>query len=478
MRWNAPLLVIALACIAGCGAPARHAAPDAGHTAVPITAAAAVSQATARIIGSTDPDRISALAAHDGDIWIAADGYILRSDDFGAHWRRLARIADGVASLSVSSASEGWAATPGGLLRTRDGGASWNATAPIDSILRVRFVDATEGWILTAGGAMRRTADGGATWTALPNPCGPAAGRIPATRTFFSFVTADTGWTLCPELASEGFEAKDLYRTTDGGATWRLYSYVHWGSGPPSAHPLPGSYVSDLFFLDERHGWMTGHWGGIEETDDGAATWHPHPTAPEVPGDAIAFASPSRGVALRCCYSNASVDVTSDAGRAWTTVYALRLDAPALPSPVPGRDVPLIIGGRTTTWSALLPDDRVYAAVVRPDIVLAVTTPCHPLALSMPEKPAGPALAGQLQCEASRLLASLDGGRTWTAYTAPHATPADLFQRNGVIELSTGDALYAVEEVERRGAVSCPRSSRTADGRHPPPPPQSRIVPA
>ncbi|HEX5502960.1 MAG TPA: YCF48-related protein [Thermomicrobiales bacterium] len=283
-----------------------------------------------------DTDRSAAVAFADANHgWLAAGATILATTDGGRHWARQYAAADRVASLSFISARRGWAATAGGLLATADGGATWRdvalgATAPVT---RVAFADAGHGWVAVRDAPrdgqphtdrLLRTTDGGATWRPVTDPCPPYSDRDP-----FSFTGPDTGWLICGTYTTMRRAEKWLYRTGDGGEHWALVAAITFNAAPPVPRTLPPEgAVTDLDFLDDRHGWLTTT-EGLAATTDGGQTWR------DVRADlplgqpigwmqSVRFLSPQRGYLLFAGYLLA----TRDGGATWANLDP----APLLPT--------------------------------------------------------------------------------------------------------------------------------------------------
>jgi photosystem II stability/assembly factor-like uncharacterized protein len=92
------------------------------------------------------------------------------------------------------------------------------------------------------------------------------------------FIDRLHGW-IFPWLGEGGNnEARQLWRTVDGGRTWKLVA----SPGDSEGVPLSCS-KSGLAFVDESAGWMTGYCPGpffLYETTDGGATWIPRRSLP------------------------------------------------------------------------------------------------------------------------------------------------------------------------------------------------------
>ena len=102
------------------------------------------------------------------------------------------------------------------------GVAAASATAKPVEVMSVSFVSPRVGWLLGERGErasrvlMRETVDGGRTWAAVPAPAAPAADMFqssspPDAVGSILFTSRRDGWAFGPAL----------WRTTDGGATWR-----------------------------------------------------------------------------------------------------------------------------------------------------------------------------------------------------------------------------------------------------------------
>jgi photosystem II stability/assembly factor-like uncharacterized protein len=198
--------------------------------------------------------------------------------------------------------------------KTADGAATWQlvtATGIADAMCKrgLTSADATHAFFAASkpgsNPVIYRTADGGRSWTAsapLPNPANLASqgstfvsitGRP---RAFGSVVLVDGGG---------GQQTKDVFRSTDGGATWA------YASTAPTFNPI--AYVTATRWLQIAQP------GSSMETTDGGATWHSYttdygqaaPIAPDVVfGDATVGYATVRG----------SIQRTTDGGAHWTAI--------------------------------------------------------------------------------------------------------------------------------------------------------------
>jgi photosystem II stability/assembly factor-like uncharacterized protein len=200
--------------------------------------------------------------------------------------------------------------------RTSDGAASWQKLAPsgiADALCKsgLNSGDATHGYFVASknGGGdplIYRTADAGASWTAStpltapPNLVSQGAGFVTITgrpRAFGSIILIDGGG---------GQQTKDVFRSTDGGATFAYASTVPTFAGSVA-------YVTAARWL------VIAPPDDSRQTVDGGASWQPYPTdysqaAPVAPtvvfGDAMVGYATVRGAIQR----------TVDGGAHWTTI--------------------------------------------------------------------------------------------------------------------------------------------------------------
>jgi len=149
------------------------------------------------------------------------------------------------------------------------------------NLTRVFFFNADRGWILHAGGkgGPLYTIDGGKKWAVstfsteqetlpegvepLPSPCEKYEQHA------IAFISPLIGW-VGGTLSGEGF----LARTIDGGVTWTPIK-------------LPNNTtVKQLWFANERQGWMAPFWGEpvMRRTEDGGITWHTFDLKPALTG--------------------------------------------------------------------------------------------------------------------------------------------------------------------------------------------------
>ena len=217
-------------------------------------------------------------------------------------------------------AAEGWVGDPRGyLFHTTDGGVTWTrsrmpqsktSTWRWGSVQQIQFVDKTHGWALMGGdykskgywynaSRLYRTTDGGATWKRL--------WTRKADVQEFQFVNASRGWFVA---------GRSVYRTTNGGVT-----LVNQNADRAIAAPRKFAKLTGLRFVDAKSGWVCGGYIGgwtkpiLLRTNDGGRTWSRAKTGLAGGVDDVWFANRSTGYSIA-----KGVYKTTNAGRSWRRV--------------------------------------------------------------------------------------------------------------------------------------------------------------
>jgi photosystem II stability/assembly factor-like uncharacterized protein len=102
------------------------------------------------------------------------------------------------------------------------------------------------------------------------------------------------------------------FSTSDAGKTWSLVNKPKIESG----------HAIDLFFLDEKQGWLATERGGMSYTKDGGKTWtwiNP-PTDVEY-ADAPQFFSKHNGIVIFGGYGDTALYRTKDGAKTWIKLY-------------------------------------------------------------------------------------------------------------------------------------------------------------
>ena len=334
-----------------------------------MSAVAAVAAATLGLgaaAASPAPPAGPALALPDaGHGWAAGRGGILRTTDGGATWRlqRPGRVT----ALDAVSLDTAWALAGRTLLATSPGTA-WHAIGT-RRLAAIAFLDARTGFALDGAGALLRSADGGTTWTRRPAPAPgdalcfatPLRGWVAHGGTVWRTTTGGTAWRRSrllpdrggfprPELGcrgsavwvlfhrgvAAGSEAYVVFRSLDGGRTWkdvlagldqarirlpRISAY----SGPFAVLGRAAVFAGSCAACGNGSGTTT-----VVRTADGGRTWRSTTLGLDGYPTAVAFADPAHGGLIVYSYRSHSgtVLVTRDGGRTWRERLRSRRLAP------------------------------------------------------------------------------------------------------------------------------------------------------
>lgn len=218
------------------------------------------------------------------------------------------------------------------IFKTTDGGATWaRQTTPLptrepkkgqaedpagQAFTAVSFAEPDHGVAVSGDGSILVTADGGATWTAKRVPAPASVGAIfpqnlPPTSWSFngvSFTDRDHGFVV----GHDGL----ILATADGGSTWTYRGNPRYG------------VLQDVKFVDEFHGQIVGRVTGRPDaisyttigTNDGGDTWQENLAGK--PGDStspinmqgVAVTAPMHAVAVG---DFGRILVTFDEGKTW-----------------------------------------------------------------------------------------------------------------------------------------------------------------
>jgi len=208
-------------------------------------------------------------------------------------WREIGPMRAGrtraLAGVPSQSATFYLGAVNGGVWKTTDAGATWHSvwdSQPSGSIGTIAvslsdpetvYVGSGEGLQrpdLSTGDGVYKSTDGGATWTHLGLSDGQQIGKIAidpkdANRVF----VAVTGHPYGPN------EERGLFRTTDGGKTWKKVLYVNdkTGASEVQIDPQNPKIVFAGMWQRQEAPWENGSWigadGGLFRSTDGGDNW-------------------------------------------------------------------------------------------------------------------------------------------------------------------------------------------------------------
>jgi photosystem II stability/assembly factor-like uncharacterized protein len=149
-------------------------------------------------------------------------------------------------------------------------------------------------WAFVADSLLFRSTDGGNIFEERSLPA-----QIVLPKPEISFVDSQNGWLATggsPETQCNG-DAEAIWRTTDGGATWRRVASVDESQQAGNGIAL-SQCKEGLSFVDQTHGFLAGwdanHRPTIYRTSDAGLTWASS-TLPDPPG----FVTQSGGFSLR-----------------------------------------------------------------------------------------------------------------------------------------------------------------------------------
>jgi photosystem II stability/assembly factor-like uncharacterized protein len=183
------------------------------------------------------------------------------------------------------------------VLLSDDGGADWRQVPVPTSVTltAVRFASAKVGWAVGHYGTVLKTADGGSTWVRQFDGVAAAAAAQQAA------------------LAQQAAAPDDARARKAVAEAARLVSD---GADKP---------LLDLWFFDERHGFVVGAYNLIFETHDGGAHWLPRLDALDNPRGNHLYAIAGQGDSLVIAGEQGVVFRSDDAGRSFrrlATPYA------------------------------------------------------------------------------------------------------------------------------------------------------------
>jgi hypothetical protein len=199
-----------------------------------------------------------------------------------------------------------------------DEGMTWTPIGPLDSFLagttggavqpvELARITTTRAYVLTDAAAgsspgplhwqLAFTADAGTSWTDRDVPC---SSLFDSGVEVAASSTTDL-WLLCGGAPATGAQIKELYRSSDGGLSWRLESTTSgqvWPMTVAPTDPLPvQGYIAplesghrNLAVASPTTAWLYPGRAGLYETTDGGLDW---PAVPDVA--AGGFASGGEG---------------------------------------------------------------------------------------------------------------------------------------------------------------------------------------
>jgi photosystem II stability/assembly factor-like uncharacterized protein len=241
--------------------------------------------------------------------WIVGDrGTILHSTDGGLSWTpRQDVIPRLLYCITFVDPQNGWIGGDSAtVLHTSDGGVSWVRQYPgtdsVRMIMAMSFCSPTIGCVVTNSGQISRTTDGGSTWVLQASGTNWALTAV-------HLASPGQGWAIATNRLA--------LRTTDGGEHWETHPLGL--SGP--------AMLTDIFFIDERTGWITSDLAASSAmvdgtpllvTTDAGTTWSTVSTVPMLSVRAIWFTERATGWLI----GGGQVLASQDGGRSWGPSYS------------------------------------------------------------------------------------------------------------------------------------------------------------
>jgi photosystem II stability/assembly factor-like uncharacterized protein len=174
-----------------------------------------------------------------GDDEIVVDSLLMRTEDGGDSWRRIAVPTKAeLFHVDFNGNSNGWIVGDNGvILATTDGGSTWakQTSGTAMPLYNVDFRDDREGYAVGKSGTILRTSNGGSTWEKVATNMRETLMRV-------DFADDKNGWIV-------GYSGSIL-RSGDKGRTW------------VKQEGISGSHLYGLY-MDKKFGWAVGAKGTV-----------------------------------------------------------------------------------------------------------------------------------------------------------------------------------------------------------------------
>jgi len=159
------------------------------------------------------------------------------------------------------------AASPN-LYKTTNGGVNWSINLPGEYFYSIFFIDSLTGWKtmlenVSADTSVKKTTNGGINWIKQKLPTGGII--LTSQITKLSLINKDTIYGAGGQaFYGAGVFRAMLYRTTNGGNTWKFQI-------PDTAYGIPS--LGYIQFINKNTGWAYSSARGIHTTNGGDTSW-------------------------------------------------------------------------------------------------------------------------------------------------------------------------------------------------------------
>jgi photosystem II stability/assembly factor-like uncharacterized protein len=263
---------------------------------------------------------LSVAGSEQASVLLQKTGEVKLTTDGGKSWQvvPVVGVGDDIAFAKMIDAKRGWAANRRGqVFKTDSGGLNWipvTGLKDITGVAQIEFVNENDGWMREFL-SIWRTNDGGITWREKLSVLTPGVFGQP---TGMSVIDAN-------RVIVSG-EQGQVFKTTDGGENWKIET------------PITADNIDyyDVWFADKEHGWIAGYQVLVAgesgrpvllETVDGGTSWKELSVGIDIQPSSVCFVGDEGWLAgSRRIVNDRSVELrgvllrSRDGGNSWTPV--------------------------------------------------------------------------------------------------------------------------------------------------------------